>query len=111
STGLSSTLDLIDLTDEGQACNFEQQEWQEIRSTLMAKYASNNKCHIPQAIATTWKIITSYKPFLKHLRVLRVCLNIMENNPRLLEKKYASRFTEYDYLGKFGFLCLTQSWQ
>ncbi|KAG0768500.1 hypothetical protein G6F26_006016 [Rhizopus arrhizus] len=123
STGLSSILDLIDLTDEGQACNFEQQEWQEIRSTLMAKYASNKKCHVPQAIATTWKIITSlsqrdngfelgkkyiteleeapgYKPFLKYLRVLQVCLNIMENNPRLLEKKYASRFTEYDYLGK-----------
>ncbi|KAG2235353.1 hypothetical protein INT48_004972, partial [Thamnidium elegans] len=123
STGLSSTLDLIDLTDKGQACNFEQQEWQEIRSTLMAKYASNKKCHVPQMVATTWKIITSlsqrdngfelgkkyiteleetpgYKPFLKYLRVLQVCLNIMENNPKLLEKKYTSRFTEYDYLGK-----------
>ncbi|KAI9483355.1 MAG: hypothetical protein EXX96DRAFT_449494, partial [Benjaminiella poitrasii] len=52
-------LDLIDLTDEGQACNFEEQEWQEIRSTLMAKYASNKKCHVPQVIATTWKIITA----------------------------------------------------
>ncbi|ORE02123.1 hypothetical protein BCV72DRAFT_319317, partial [Rhizopus microsporus var. microsporus] len=101
STGLSSTLDLIDLTDKGQACNFEQQEWQEIKSTLMTKYASNKKCHVPQAVATTWKIITS----LAHICLILLLffftsLNIMEDNPRLLEKKYASRFTEYDYLGK-----------
>ncbi|EIE88535.1 hypothetical protein RO3G_13246 [Rhizopus delemar RA 99-880] len=92
STGLSSTLDLIDLTDKGQASIFEQQEWQEIKSTLMAKYICNKKCYVPEPVATTWKIVTSY------LHVLRVCLDIMENNPKILQKKYTSQFTEHDYL-------------
>ncbi|KAG1148352.1 hypothetical protein G6F37_005760 [Rhizopus arrhizus] len=104
STGLSSILDLIDLTDEGQACNFEEQEWQEIRTTTWKIITSlsqrDNGFELGKKYITELEEAPGYKPFLKYLRVLQVCLNIMENNPRLLEKKYASCFTEYDYLGK-----------
>ncbi|KAI9273505.1 hypothetical protein EDC94DRAFT_554298 [Helicostylum pulchrum] len=59
SVGLSSTLDLINLTEGCQSHNFEPHEWEDIKSKMMDKYGSKKECHVPKDVASTWKIVTA----------------------------------------------------
>lgn len=58
SSGLSSILDLIDLSKEGQASLFGEAEWDNIKSRLMKKYTATRYV-LPHKITDAWRIIAA----------------------------------------------------
>ncbi|KAL9542447.1 hypothetical protein MBANPS3_008605 [Mucor bainieri] len=123
SAGLSSVLDLVDQSDEGQQSLFTKAEWEDMKLQMTQRYGVQYKRRVPDRIATSWDIITglsqknqnfdvarvylarlkvapNYQDIKKYLVVLEICLNILEHNPKIFEKKHADRLTEYDYLNK-----------
>ncbi|KAI9484137.1 MAG: hypothetical protein EXX96DRAFT_166402 [Benjaminiella poitrasii] len=123
SAGLSSVLDMVDQSDEGQQSLFTTAEWEDMKLQMMQRYGVQHKRRVSDRIATSWNIITclsqrdqnfevariylarlkvapNYQDIKKYLVVLEICLNILEHSPKMFEKKHADRLTEYDYLNK-----------
>ena len=58
SAELSSVLDLVDQSDEGQQSLFTKAEWEDMKLQMMQRYGVQYKRRVPDRIATSWDIIT-----------------------------------------------------
>ncbi|CAO3649660.1 unnamed protein product [Cunninghamella blakesleeana] len=122
SSGLSSILDLIDLSNDGQKSLFENDEWELLKAKFMNEYVCSNYV-LPSKITNLWNTIvgltkadngfyrsrnyvtkvkqsSTSRNEIKMLSVFEVLFDILENHERIFQKQLYKRFTEYDYLLK-----------
>ncbi|ORZ12016.1 hypothetical protein BCR42DRAFT_356875 [Absidia repens] len=122
-SGLSSILDLIDLTDDGQSSLFDLDDWTRLQKEFMLLYKAD-QFHLSPLIQDTWDMIValckrdngfeSAQLYLtklnskstisntnkRILRVLRVAIDSLESNMPSIEKGLLPSYTENDFLLK-----------
>ncbi|KAF7720694.1 hypothetical protein EC973_006480 [Apophysomyces ossiformis] len=121
SSGLSSILNLVDLSDDGQATLFDPEQWHRIKTHYTNMYPISPYVLAPQ-LKTTWNMVVhfvkqgkfdiardyiykmsptpSYKSHRQILRVFCIVLDIMEFQKPILDSSLSERYSEYDYLFK-----------
>ncbi|KAG0162646.1 hypothetical protein DFQ30_001580, partial [Apophysomyces sp. BC1015] len=123
SSGLSSILDLVDHSGDGQASLFSKQEWKHITDHFTKQYQADSYV-LPELIRDTWKIVAEIgkrdnsiencRAYLlklilrdtlsvkskKMLRTLALVLDTIEYQAFLLDPSHAVLISESDYLMK-----------
>ncbi|KAL1932143.1 hypothetical protein VTP01DRAFT_9199 [Rhizomucor pusillus] len=119
-SGLSSALDFIDSSREGQISLFQEDDWQKWEDHFTAKYR-RKKISIPSRVLVAFEVMARQdngsdkaRQYLcqmrlnknwacfevKLLSVFDILLNLIDEHQAMLQRNSSSRYTESDYLGR-----------